>query len=192
MQIFKDGIAPLAEAGKLGSLLFQFPASFHCDDGTRDRLRALLAKFAEYPTAVELRHRSWDDNLDVLDETKSVPVFIDEPKFRDSTRQRLSSRGGVLYTRFHGRQAEKWWQHEHRNERYDYLYTTDEIKPQAERLRTVAGEQSIQKAYIFFNNHPGAKAVVNAVMLRKELGVPVEEELPDSLKAAFPELAQRP
>jgi uncharacterized protein YecE (DUF72 family) len=138
-----------------------------------------------------LRHRSWDDNLDVLDDTKSVPVFIDEPKFRDSTRQRLGSRGGVLYARYHGRQADKWWRHDHRNERYDYLYTKDEIQPQAERLKTVAGEQSIQKAYIFFNNHPVAKAVVNAVMLRKELGVPVDVELPETLKAAFPELDQR-
>src|ERR1043165_1051489 len=42
MAVFKEGIAPLAEAGKLGCVLFQFPASFHCTDETRDRLRALL------------------------------------------------------------------------------------------------------------------------------------------------------
>jgi uncharacterized protein YecE (DUF72 family) len=122
----------------------------------------------------------------VLEETHSVPVFIDEPKFRDSTRQRLGSRRGILYARFHGRQAEKWWHHEHRNERYDYLYSEEEIRPHAELLRRVAGEQAIEKAYVFFNNHPGAKAIVNAVMLRKELGVPVTEELPSTLKAMFP------
>jgi len=187
VRIFKEGIAPLAVARKLGSILFQFPASFHCDDGTRDRLRELLGSFADYSTAVELRHRSWDDNLDVLEEADSIPVFIDEPKFRDSTRQRPGSRRGILYARFHGRQAEKWWHHEHRNERYDYLYTEDEIRPHAELLRKVATEQVIEKAYIFFNNHPGAKAIVNAVMLRRELGVPVPEELPATLKAIFPE-----
>ena len=189
VRIFKEGIDPLAAAGKLGSILFQFPASFHCDDGTRDRLRELLASFAEYSTAVELRHRSWDDNLEVLAETNTVPVFIDEPKFRDSTRQRLSSRRGFLYARFHGRQAEKWWHHEHRNERYDYLYSEDEIRPHAALLKSAAREQAIQKAYVFFNNHPGAKAVVNAVMLRRELGIPVTEELPPTLTAIFPQIS---
>jgi uncharacterized protein YecE (DUF72 family) len=191
VRIFQEGIQPLADAGKLGILLFQFPASFHSDDLTRDRLRQLLGMFAEYSTAVEFRHRSWDDNLDVLEDTRSIPVFIDEPKFRDSTRQRLGSSSGILYTRFHGRQAEKWWHHEHRNERYDYLYTANEIRPHAERLKAAAAEQAIQKAYVFFNNHPGAKAVVNAVMLREELGIPVTEELPQTLTAAFPQILRR-
>jgi uncharacterized protein YecE (DUF72 family) len=184
--IFKEGIAPLEEGGKLGSVLFQFPTSFHCDDETRDRLRFLLQEFEGYPKAVELRHRSWDEHLDILDESDAVPVFIDEPKFRDSTRQKLRGRDAILYVRFHGRLAEKWWRHEHRDERYDYLYSPKEIHTHAERLQTAAAEQSIQKAYVFFNNHPGAKAVVNAVMLRKELGLAAPEPLPDSLVKAFP------
>jgi uncharacterized protein YecE (DUF72 family) len=186
--LFKEGIAPIAAAGKLASILFQFPTSFHCDDATRDRLRALLQHFENYPTAVELRHRSWDDHLDVLDELNAVPVFIDEPKFRDSTRQSLRGRGATLYVRFHGRQGEKWWHHEHRDERYDYLYSAKEIHTQAERLRTVVSQEAIQRAYIFFNNHPGAKAVVNAVMLKRELGVSLAEPLPESLVKAFPDI----
>lgn len=189
LAVFKEGIAPIAAAGKLGSLLLQFPTSFHCDDETRDRLRALLEVFADYPKAIELRHRSWDDNLDVLDESNAVPVFIDEPKFRDSTRQKLHSREGVLYVRFHGRQAEKWWHHEHRDERYDYLYSREEIQVHARNLKAVADAEAIQKAYVFFNNHPGAKAVANAVMLRSELGLPPNESLPESLLTAFPIIA---
>jgi uncharacterized protein YecE (DUF72 family) len=185
--LFKEGIDPIAAAGKLASILFQFPTSFHCDDGTRDRLRSLLQRFEDYPKAVELRHRSWDEHLDVLDECNTVPVFIDEPKFRESTRQSLHGRGGAIYVRFHGRQGDKWWSHEHRDERYDYLYSPKEIQTQAERLRTVVANEAIQRAYIFFNNHPGAKAVVNAVMLRRELGVPpAAEPLPESLVKAFP------
>lgn len=186
---FKEGIAPLEAAGKLGSILFQFPTSFHCDDDTRDRLRALLHDFGNYPKAVELRHRSWDEHLDILDEANAVPVFIDEPKFRDSTRQKLQGRGAILYVRFHGRQAEKWWHHEHRDERYDYLYSPKEIHTHAGRLQTAVEEQAIQKAYVFFNNHPGAKAVVNAVMLRKELGLTMKEPLPETLVKAFPAVA---
>ena len=58
------------------------------------------------------------------------------------------------------------------------------------RLQEVAQEKAIQKAYIFFNNHPNAKAVANAVMLRAELDVPVKPDLPDSLKEKFPELTE--
>jgi len=187
---FKEGIAPIAAAGRLGCLLFQFPASFHCDDATRDRLKELLDRFAEYPKAIELRHRSWDDHADALDDSNAVRAFIDEPKFRDSTRQKLTSRGGMLYVRFHGRQAQKWWHHEHRNERYDYLYSKEEIRKNADSLQSVVAAQPIQKAYTFFNNHPDAKAVVNAVMLRAELGIPVLEPLPDSLMNAYPSLKE--
>jgi uncharacterized protein YecE (DUF72 family) len=186
MDVFKKGIAPLAEAGKLGCVLFQFPASFHCTDETRDRLRALLEQFAEYEKAVELRHRSWGDHLEILQELNAVPAFIDEPKFRDSIRQSLQPFGGLLYLRLHGRQAAKWWRHEHRNERYDYLYSKEELAPYALRLKEAAGEKAIQKAYTFFNNHPGAKAVANAVMLRAQLDVPVECELPETFVKAFP------
>jgi uncharacterized protein YecE (DUF72 family) len=186
--VFKDGIAPLHDAGKLGGILFQFPASFRYRDDTRDRLRALLQHFEGYPKAVELRHRSWDEHLEVLDDENAVPVFIDEPKFRDSTRVKLQGLGGVLYIRFHGRRAEKWWHHEHRDERYDYLYSPKEIHTHAGRLQAVVAEQRIQKAYVFFNNHPGGKAVANAVMLRAELGVGVTEPLPESLTKAFPDL----
>jgi uncharacterized protein YecE (DUF72 family) len=96
----------------------------------------------------------------------------------------------MLYIRFHGRQAEKWWHHEHRNERYDYLYSTEEIRTHAGRLQTAASTQGIEKAYVFFNNHPGAKAVVNAAMLRTELGIPLQEPLPDSLVSAYPSVKE--
>ena len=185
---FKEGIAPLAEAGKLGCVLFQFPSSFHCTDETRDRLRALMDRFTDYAKAVELRHRSWGDSLDLLAEMNAVPAFIDEPKFRDSIRQSLQPFGGLLYLRFHGRQADKWWRHEHRNERYDYLYSKEEIAPYVVRLKEEGKEKTIEKAYIFFNNHPGAKAVANAVMLRVQLDAPLERELPESLVTKFPEL----
>ena len=186
--IFKEGIAPIADARRLGSLLFQFPTSFHCDDGTRDRLRSLLERFVDYPKAVELRHRSWDDQLDVLDESNAVPVFIDEPKFRDSTRQKLGAHRGISYVRFHGRQADKWWHHEHRNERYDYLYSPDEIRTHAKSLQEAAATESIESAYVFFNNHPNAKAVVNAAQLRADLGIPVSEPFPESLVSVYPAL----
>lgn len=186
---FRSGILPLAEAQKLGCLLFQFPASFRHTPETMDRLKALCSLFEEYPKAVELRHRSWSDVLPTLESIGAIPAFIDEPKFKDSIRQDIASpEARLLYLRFHGRKFEKWWRHEHRNERYDYLYTAEELQPYVVRVKSILENKDIQRVYILFNNHPAAKAVANAVMMRAHLDIPVKAELPDKFMATFPEL----
>jgi uncharacterized protein YecE (DUF72 family) len=186
---FKTGIAPIVDAGKLGCVLFQFPASFRHTPETADQLQSLLDLFGDYPKAVELRHRSWGDALPALQSHNAAPAFIDEPKFKDSIRQDLEDvRGGLLYLRFHGRKFDKWWRHEHRNERYDYLYPREEIQPYAVRLKSVLENKDIRRAYVFFNNHPNANAVANAVMMRAELGIPVKAELPETLLEKYPEI----
>jgi uncharacterized protein YecE (DUF72 family) len=52
--------------------------------------------------------------------------------------------------------------------------------------------ENIQRAYIFFNNHPAAKAVANAVMMRALLDVPVRSELPEKLVEIYPEMVTGP
>jgi uncharacterized protein YecE (DUF72 family) len=184
---FKKGIAPLVEAGKLGCILFQFPASFRHTQETMDRLKSLLDQFGDYPRVTELRHRSWGD-VDSVTSISAVPAFIDEPKFKDSIRQELQPGAPLLYLRFHGRKFDKWWRHEHRNERYDYLYKTEELQPYAIRLKSILEDKNIQRAYVFFNNHPGAKAVANAVMMRAMMNIPVTTELPDKMMETYPEI----
>src|SRR5689334_13401671 len=88
---FRRGIAPLADAGKLGALLAQFPPSFKDTPASREAIARLLRAFREYPVAVELRHKSWSDDiggtLSLLNAFKAAWVQIDEPKFRFSIRQ---------------------------------------------------------------------------------------------------------
>jgi uncharacterized protein YecE (DUF72 family) len=56
---FLRSLAPLQQAGKLGPVVLQFPASFR-RDRSADRLAHLVeAVPPEYELAVELRHRSW-------------------------------------------------------------------------------------------------------------------------------------
>src|SRR5262249_14988194 len=146
-----------------------------------DRLRTLLDLFDGYPKAVELRHSSWEEIVPTLASIDAAPAFIDEPKFKDSIRQDFEFvPGRILYLRLHGRNFGKWWRHEHRNERYDYLYKPEEIRPYAVRLKSILENKEIQRAYVFFNNHPGAKAVANAVMMRTELDIPVTSPIPDT------------
>jgi len=59
---FRSAIEPLVNAGKLGALLAQFPASFKNDPESSGYLEWLLKAFKDYPIAVELRHRSWSEH----------------------------------------------------------------------------------------------------------------------------------
>jgi uncharacterized protein YecE (DUF72 family) len=189
---FRRGIEPLANARKLGALLAQFPASFKDSEASRDSLGRLLRAFAGYPVAVELRHRSWSDRiaetLELLNEFGAAWVQIDEPKFRFSIRQNyLPNIKGFYYMRLHGRNADQWWRHDKSEDRYNYLYSNDELKEFSETAGAV--RRLVKKTYLYTNNHFSAKSIANAVMIKKQLGEPIEGEYPDSMIAQYPELA---
>ena len=188
---FRAGIEPLAEAGKLGALLAQFPASFKDTPAARDYLAQLLGAFREYPIAVELRHRSWSDaiadTVAMLNGFDAAWVQIDEPKFRFSIRQNyLPNITSFYYMRLHGRNAAQWWRHDNRDDRYNYLYSGEELQEFAD----VAGaaNELVKKSYLYTNNHFSSKSVVNAVMLKAQLGQPIEGEYPPELIERYPEL----
>jgi uncharacterized protein YecE (DUF72 family) len=140
---------------------------------------------------VELRHRSWSDaigeTLSLLNAFEAGWVQIDEPKFQLSIRQNwLPNITGLYYMRLHGRNAAQWWHHEHRDDRYNYLYSADELKEFGETAG--AARELVKKAYLYTNNHFSAKSVVNAVMLKAQLGQPIEGEYPPELVEHYPEI----
>jgi len=189
---FRRGIEPLASSGRLGALLAQFPPSFKDDERSRDYLAALLRALAAYPVAVELRHRSWSDavgeTLALLNAFGAAWVQIDEPKFRFSIRQNyLPNVQGFYYMRLHGRNVEKWWRHEKSEDRYDYLYSADELTEFA--ATADAARRLVKKLYLYTNNHFSAKSVANAVMIKQQLGEPIAGEYPPEFVARFPALA---
>jgi uncharacterized protein YecE (DUF72 family) len=188
---FRAGIDPLAAAGRLGALLAQFPASFKDTPATRDYLAQLLRAFRDYPVAVELRHRSWSDaiadTLAMLNAFNAAWVQIDEPKFRFSIRQNyLPNITSFYYMRLHGRNAAQWWRHDNRDDRYNYLYSGEELREFSETAG--AANELVKKSYLYTNNHFSAKSVVNAVMLKAQLGQPIEGEYPPELVDRYPEI----
>jgi uncharacterized protein YecE (DUF72 family) len=188
---FRASLDPIAQAGKLGALLAQFPASFKDTPESRAHLEWLLRTFREYPVAVELRHRGWSDRVRdtvlLLNEFHAAWVQIDEPKFRFSIRQNyLPNVTGFYYMRLHGRNAAKWWRHANSDERYDYLYSPQELKPFAETAD--AARRLVKKMYLYMNNHFAAKAVANAVILKHQLDIPVQGEYPAELVERYPDL----
>ncbi|MBV9170135.1 MAG: DUF72 domain-containing protein [Chloroflexi bacterium] len=195
--VFSEGIGPLHEAGKLGVLLAQFPTSFRPDTQTTDYLEELVRKLkaAKFPLAVELRHREWTESEQTnairrfMEEQEVAWVMIDEPRFKTSIRH-VPLTSSVAYFRFHGRNYKNWWRHGESEDRYNYLYTPDEQREIAADVREVAAHT--EETYAFYNNHFGAKAVVNATQLQMLLDQPPPAAaLPEPLQQAFPELLQQ-
>ena len=189
---FKSGVDPLADAGKLGALLAQFPPAFKDTPPSREYLAHLLRAFSEYPIAVELRHKSWSDaigeTLSLLNSFGAAWVQIDEPKFRFSIRQNyLPNVTSFYYMRLHGRNAAQWWKHDKSEDRYNYLYSAQELQEFSETAN--AAKELVKKSYLYTNNHFSSKSVVNAVMLKAQLGQAIEGEYPEPLTEKYPELA---
>lgn len=187
----RAALDPLAAAGKLGAVLAQFPPSFTRDERDLSYLAWLLDTFSAYPMAVELRHKSWSDasseTLALLNGAGAAWVQIDEPKFRSSIRQDfLPNISTFSYMRLHGRNAEQWWKHDRAEDRYNYLYSPDELKPVADTTDAVS--RIVKKLYLYFNNHFSAKAVANAVMLERALGLDVRGVFPETFIEHFPML----
>jgi uncharacterized protein YecE (DUF72 family) len=52
--------------------------------------------------------------------------------------------------------------------RYNYLYSRDELTPWVEKVKQLSTETVVVRGY--FNNHYGARAVVNAIEFKEMLG----------------------
>lgn len=188
---FRAALDPLARAGKLGALLAQFPPSFKNEPGSRDYLAWLLHAFREYPVAVELRHKTFSDDpretMELLEEHGAALVQIDEPKFKTSIRQnRLPNVKTFYYLRLHGRNAAQWWKHDKSEDRYNYLYSDEELEPIVEAVEEASRE--VKKSYAYANNHFSAKSVANAATIKAKLGQELEGEYPEPFVQRYPDL----
>ena len=172
---FKQSIDPMANSGKLGALLAQFPPSFKNDNYGQQILLAVIRTFGSYRLAVELRHRSWSDDVgfaQLLQDNNVSWVHIDEPKFQSSIATEIPLTADMAYFRFHGRNKEMWWKGDSET-RYKYLYSPEEINELANRVKD-AGNKA-QLLFAFFNNHWRGYAPRNAVSMIRTLQLPFRE-----------------
>ncbi|MFC1963145.1 DUF72 domain-containing protein [Chloroflexota bacterium] len=175
VDLFKESIDPLAQYGKLGALLAQFPPSFANNGFGKQILGGIIKIFSEYKLAVELRHRSWSDDESIprlLRENNIAWVQIDEPKFKSSIAQELPLTSDMSYFRFHGRNADMWWKGNNET-RYQYLYSSEEIDELADRVKSTA--EQTQLLFAQFNNHWRGYAPRNAIDMMRALQLPFKE-----------------
>lgn len=189
-RLFREGVDPLMEAGKLGALLIQFPWSFKNEIDERAYLDQLIAKFKEYPLVVELRHESWNNPrmLQTLEDLNVGLCDIDQPQFTDSIKPSAEVTSSIGYVRLHGRNYQNWFRAEANvMERYDYLYSRDELDPWIGRIKEVSDKA--KQTFVITNNHARGQSLVNAFEILAQL----EEEKvagPAKLIETYPRLSE--
>jgi uncharacterized protein YecE (DUF72 family) len=187
---FREGMDVLAKAKKLGSVLLQFPWSFKNTADDRIYLGKLLERFRQYPLVVEVRHASWNNEevYEWFEERGAGVCNIDQPLFSKSILPQALTTSPVGYVRLHGRNYQNWFREKApRDERYNYLYSVDELDPWLARIKQVA--KQTRETYVITNNHFRGQAVVNAVEIKallKEKPVPAPAPLFD----VYPRLAE--
>lgn len=176
---FLDSLAPLAARRQLAGVLLQFPNSFRRGPDQRDYLAWLREALGPgLPAVVEFRHREWTAEPETFDLLRALGysyACVDEPQFKALVPPLALATASPAYVRFHGRNYKKWWAHAHPDERYDYLYSGDELEDWAPRILDL--HRQTELVYVSMNNHRGGQAVINGRMIAEILeraGAPVQ------------------
>jgi uncharacterized protein YecE (DUF72 family) len=187
---FLAALEPLRSAGKLGAILFQLPPYVVHKDRSLEYLEWAREQVGGDEMLVEFRHRSWLDeehraeSLAFLERIGASYVTVDAPR-SDTARNLVptvvATTSPTAYVRFHGRNLGTWNKRGgSAAERFDYLYSDDELGEWVEPLRELAGRS--QQAFALFNNNASsadpdnplrrvAQAATNAWQLRRLLDV---------------------
>jgi uncharacterized protein YecE (DUF72 family) len=178
--MFRDGLAPLAERGQLGSILLQYPKWVFPSNENRATIEEAVERLEGWKVAVEFRNGSWlnEKNAERTSRflaERNIPfVMVDEPQgFKSSVPPEvLVTSSELALVRFHGRNAATW---EAKGitpaERFRYLYSRDELSEWVPRIREVAREA--KEVHLMFNNCYANYGTTNAreiALLLEELG----------------------
>ena len=188
-KLTREGLDAVAAAGKLGAVLAQFPISFKNIKENREYLRKLIRTFGKYPLAIEVRHSSWNEQEVVSEFTELGVGFvnIDQPLLGKALPRMNYATARIGYVRLHGRNYQQWFDAEKPHDRYNYLYSPDQLKPWKERITQIANKT--EKTFVVTNNHYKGKAAANATELKSMLSAR-KVSAPKSLIATYPELTE--
>jgi uncharacterized protein YecE (DUF72 family) len=178
---FHEALEPLRETGKLGGILLQFPSYVVPKPASLDYLEWAVEQLQGDEALVEFRHAAWlddehrDETLAFLERHGMTYVIVDAPRTegRNVLPTVVATTSPTAYVRFHGRNAQTWNKRTgSAAERFDYLYSEDELREWAGQLRQLAGKAEV--VYAMFNNNGRsavggetiAQAPVNAAELK--------------------------
>lgn len=172
---FLSALNPLADAGKLGSLLFQFPQWFVIGKRNKEYVLSCKSRCEPVPICVEFRNKSWmseENQAETLDFLASygIPyVCVDMPQgFTSSIPPVVAATSPSLaVVRFHGHNDAEW-ESGSVQRRFAYLYSEQELRTWAPRLQELAGQA--EETHVLMNNCHRDYAQRNAAQLLGMLG----------------------
>lgn len=180
LALFRDALRPMAEAGKLGYVLFQLAPWVRFSDAALAYLTSLPARLPGWAIAVETRDASWfpdhaDETLKALEGARLAHVVVDAPTVPNAVPRVVASTAPTAVLRLHGRNADGWLKQLHGGspsvqEKYDYLYTEDELRELARDVETLSAEA--ERVIVSFNNNNRDYPVRNARTMCRLLGGP--------------------
>ena len=167
---FMAALVPLRESGRLAAVHYQFPPWFTNHPDAREVLLETRDRHPDDIVAIEFRHRSWFDagawpaTEDLLRELDCVYVGVDAPQIGSGTAPPILevTSPKLCIARFHGRNRRTWYRPggPTSGDRFNYLYTPDELAEWVPAIRAVA-ERGIP-VHVLLNNNRSNYAVVNA------------------------------
>jgi uncharacterized protein YecE (DUF72 family) len=185
---FARCVTPLIRAGQLGGLLAQFPFSFKLEGPSLAHLEKVADTLAGHgiPINVEFRHDSWLDTsvYRFLEEHGFGFVNVDLPELDGLPGRTDVVTSNVAYYRLHGRNKANWWREMgNPHDRYDYLYSGEQLDEWAAKARAAAARADV--AYILTNNCRLGQSVISALMLAKKLDLPAPKIPPGQSEEMF-------
>jgi len=157
--IFRDAIQPLVDAGRLGSVLLQYPQWFMPGNAARNALLEARDRLGDISCTIEFRNRGWfesrsrDRTLGFLSDHALPYVIVDEPQGLPNSVPPIAAvtAPALAIVRFHGRRDDVW---NRRGvsvaDKYRYLYDRDELASWVPRVLDVA--EKAEETHIVFNN----------------------------------------
>jgi uncharacterized protein YecE (DUF72 family) len=172
---FISALTPLRDAGRLSTLLFQYPPWFHPRQDTRRELERLPERLDGLQAMIEFRSPRWtstprdrERTLSVLESLGLAYVCVDAPPASELPRL-LAVTHEPAVLRCHGRSDAAWTQTSGTAaERFKYLYADGELHELAEGARELAARAS--ETHVLMNNCYRDYAVQNAARLIELIG----------------------
>jgi uncharacterized protein YecE (DUF72 family) len=181
LMTFLDKISPLKNSNKLGAIIIQLPPSFTITESKKlEEFLNVLMNNTDVQSnnnfAIEFRHTSWNTEgvLELLQHYDIASVLTDSPEREHleflSNENNITSRSTSV-VRLHGRNTTQghYW--------YNYLYSQKELEPWVEKIGRI--NQKTDTIFVYFNNHYGGKALVNALQFKEMIN---HKPLPDNEK----------
>ncbi|MGC0413189.1 uncharacterized protein YecE (DUF72 family) [Streptomyces sp. SAI-195] len=173
---FAEAVEPLRKAGRLGTVLFQFPPWFAPGDPAEATLEACVLRTEGWPLAVEFRHPGWWEP-ERAEATRASLSALGASAVGTDMAQRLPgslppiapvTRPSLAVVRFHGRSAA--WGRGSKEDRFRYDYDVTELAAWVPRLRRAA--RQADELHVLFNNCCADAAVRAAETMRRLLTQP--------------------